>query len=61
MAESKDKIGVPKQLIAEILRDEFRDALFLLGHEDKIKQIESRVENSYKEITEEQWQEKFTK
>ena len=29
--------------------------------EDKIKQIESLVENSYKEITEEQWQAKFKK
>ena len=61
MAESKDKIGVPKQLIAEILRDEFRDALILLGQEDKIEEIESRVENSYKEITEEQYQAKFKK
>jgi len=61
MAESKDKIGVPKQLIAEILRDEFRDALILLGKEYLIEEIESRVENSYKEITEEQYQEKFTK
>ena len=56
-----DKIGVPKQLIAEILRDEFRDALILLGQEDKIEEIESRVENSYKEITEEQYQAKFKK
>tara|TARA_Y100000296_G_scaffold84507_1_gene117996 strand:- start:433 stop:1032 length:600 start_codon:yes stop_codon:yes gene_type:complete len=57
----KPKTGVTKSIIAEILRDEFRDALILLGQEDKIKQIESRVENSYKEITEEQYQEKFTK
>jgi hypothetical protein len=56
----KPKTGVPKQLIAEILRDEFRDALILLGQEDKIEEIESRVENSYKEITEEKYQEKFT-
>jgi len=59
--DESDKIGVPKQLIAEILRDEFRDALILLGQEDKIEEIESRVENSYKEITEEQYQAKFKK
>ena len=59
--KEKDKIGVPKGIIAEILRDEFRDALFLLGYEDKIKQIESQIGNIYKEITEEQYQENLKK
>jgi len=57
----KDKIGVPKLIIAEVLRDEFRDALILLGQEDKIKEIELKVETKYKEITEEQYQENFKK
>tara|TARA_R110002167_G_scaffold289376_1_gene494449 strand:+ start:584 stop:1135 length:552 start_codon:yes stop_codon:yes gene_type:complete len=58
LEQEKSKTGVPKQLIADsdsvrstILRSKFRNALIRMGARRQVEEIESRVENSYKEST----------